>query len=893
MTRKCLVEGCQSSASIGGTSFFSFPNRFKDPEIFDKWASFCNISKSTIDIYINSSSKICSRHFLPVCFNLGKYKTLKKGAIPTIKDYYPAEKSDLIDNGDIELQNSNNKPNSQLISFNQIFDYCKYKFLSPDSNYTIKQIENGFLLSIQNKIPPYGIAFTIRISEDKSVTFFKNGEEFPRKTFRTFFNKPYFITDLDKFNKLLDNILENINDFDSFDNAKNNFPFNKSNFEPHLHPLVDFLQEQINLCKIAPSSRRYSTNLIMWSLSIILKSSSVYDDLRSFFCIPSERWIRNLTSDLGKSVINDSVNTNFLKSQCDALDPDSRYVSLKFDEIQIKKRLDFRSNNLYGYASNENNSLANHVQAFMVKSLRGNYKEIVKMIPVFKQNSDFLLKSLVEVINLVENQGFRIVVITCDNSSINSNVVRHLTENGKNSFINSNIYPGNKIFFLFDAPHVLKCIRNCWINCQSTNKVLTFPSFDNFDNFERASFQEIVKIYNEEKQILKYAHKLTSRSLFPNSLERQKVNLALKIFDSSTSAALKIKYGRDNGTATFIDLIIKFWDIFNINNFTKGFHKNNSYSSPFFSINDHRLNFLYKFYDWLEHWEKSPGSGKLSKQTFFSLKLSMKNMRGLIKYLIECVNFKYVLTAYFQTDCLESVFGLYRQSNGGNFHISYAQIIDSEKKNRLRNMLKLNKDLSNLCDFKGTINDNDVYNIDFNKLKVNKKDFYNYNEKNFDVTVYIAGYIAKKILCTYDCSCCPDFFTTQDFQIESEIKSEYFELLNRGNLTVPSKSFVIIILCCTIFFETYLINYMRMKDFNQLSVVKSFIQLLEFLEPVTLIDACEDNCRFKDAILKSLSILTNILMNNFCKSSNDSSLYKLYYGTSPNNSNTSKIRKFQ
>ena len=83
MTRKCFVKDCNSRS---GLSFFSFPDKCKYTSQFKKLVEFCGISQSLADIYVNSNSKICEKHFSSICFNFGKIKTLKKAAVPTIYD---------------------------------------------------------------------------------------------------------------------------------------------------------------------------------------------------------------------------------------------------------------------------------------------------------------------------------------------------------------------------------------------------------------------------------------------------------------------------------------------------------------------------------------------------------------------------------------------------------------------------------------------------------------------------------------------------------------------------------------------------------------------------------------------------------------------------------------
>ena len=61
----------------------------------------------------------------------------------------------------------------------------------------------------------------------------------------------------------------------------------------------------------------------------------------------------------------------------------------------------------------------------------------------------------------------------------------------------------------------------------------------------------------------------------------------------------------------------------------------------------------------------------------------------LVNRLTSECNFQYLLTARIQNDPLEHHFGLYRQMSGSHYHITYTQILESERRLQLSNILKL------------------------------------------------------------------------------------------------------------------------------------------------------------------------------------------------------------
>lgn len=94
------------------------------------------------------------------------------------------------------------------------------------------------------------------------------------------------------------------------------------------------------------------------------------------------------------------------------------------------------------------------------------------------------------------------------------------------------------IFLLFDTVHIVKNVRGNWLN----EKMLTFcfPSMANDDKLQVAKFQDLRDIYEKEKLLnVKLAPKLSYKALYPSSLERQNVKLALNIFDEKNLEAIK------------------------------------------------------------------------------------------------------------------------------------------------------------------------------------------------------------------------------------------------------------------------------------------------------------------------------------------------------------------
>ena len=71
-------------------------------------------------------------------------------------------------------------------------------------------------------------------------------------------------------------------------------------------------------------------------------------------------------------------------------------------------------------------------------------------------------------------------------------------------------------------------------------------------------------------------------------------------------------------------------------------------------------------------------------------------MASLIKLTLRDLNFKYILTHKFQTDCLEGTFGIWRQNCDGPFHINLNHARSLNKKTWVINLFKHNDSILKL-----------------------------------------------------------------------------------------------------------------------------------------------------------------------------------------------------
>jgi len=191
---------------------------------------------------------------------------------------------------------------------------------------------------------------------------------------------------------------------------------------------------------------------------------------------------------------------------------------------------------------------------------------------------------------------------------------------------------------------------------------------------------------------LKKAHRLTPAALQPKNIEKTSVKLATKVFSESTRDALQFYATNENrpawnGTADFISLIVKMWNVMNVKSRTKGKHKRDITKDPIRSSLDWKLDFLRECAQFLEHWEETKRPG-LTRETFLALRHTCLALADCSSYLLDRKAFNYVLLGHLQSDAIERRFGWLRQMSGANYYVSMRQVLESDRRIRAVSLLK-------------------------------------------------------------------------------------------------------------------------------------------------------------------------------------------------------------
>ena len=379
---------------------------------------------------------------------------------------------------------------------------------------------------------------------------------------------------------------------------------------------VEFIVEQLRLLQKHKFGRQYSPQLTILSYIIHAASSSAYSTLRDedVLCLPSVSTLRKITRRVNEHSGLDS--SAYLTLRVSKLNEHERNVVLMIDEIYIAKRVEYSGGEVKGLVAD--GSVASTLLCFMVKSVVGKYKDLVSIYPMAKLTAAKQLECFNEVMTLLRKVLLNVVVISVDNASTNRKFLTDCLCDGQLKTHITDPLTGQPIFLIFDPVHDLKNVYN---NFQS-RKLFECPSMaSNLPAGCTAHFQHVTDLYNLESTMsLKKAHRLTPAALQPKSIEKTSVKLATSVFSESTRDALQFYASNENkqewnGTADFISLIIKLWNVMNVKSRTKGKHKRDITKDPVRSSLDWKLDFLRESADFLVRWEESKKPG-LTRETF-------------------------------------------------------------------------------------------------------------------------------------------------------------------------------------------------------------------------------------------------------------------------------------
>lgn len=920
----CSVPGCTSnyhSNTEGSISTFSFPSEIERRQ---KWIRAIHRA----DFVPGKSACVCIKHFSEsdiiridsvkrpdgsILTLPRKYPKLTSNALPTIFPGQPSylsqptpakrkspeeRREEILQKDEMNFRIWCDK--DKIVKFEDLVGKLKDINLLQFSS----KIENEYvvLYKLETEDIP-SVMVSLKIFKDLSIQVCLNGCKIPSQKYIWVLGDSLLCTSY----SILESLLSHLNAFNnSYTPLDANSKLNNlsSAMDDCITELLDsnddtlsliklkFLKEQLELsvCK----QPRYSSETFLWASLLFFSFPGAYAYLRnsSVLTLPHPSYLRKLSADMKSEEGLKASQIHYLKEKSKCLKPHERIVNVLFDEIHIMQKVTYRGGRLEGFS--EAHDIARRIQAFMLTSIFSENEDIVALYPVKSLNAEELKKLTLQVLKVLHECGYVVLSLICDNNRVNRNSFHLLCDGDIKPYIDNPFNPTEKIFLLFDSVHLFKSVRNNWLNQANDEQSFIFPYIEDPKLILCANLKDLKDLhFSEETSIVKLAPSLSKKVLFPSSIERQNVSLAVRLFDEKNIVALSTFF-KDQcivGSAEFIKIILSWWKIVNVGSPETGHHLRDPLRKPIRSSEDENVKFLKAFVQFLQLWQNlsvktSPKhTGKLTNDTFFSLKHTTEAYIILVAYVFETFkDCKYLLLRKFQTDPLEARFGRYRQMSGSCYHVSVSQVLESEKRLKIISILKLKSSLYgefSLHDFSLNLNESSK-EIPFNEnllVAIEKSRYVEIDTNTACVLFYIAGYISHSILkYVKGCTKCKEVIaldkelTTQGLQDE---RNSYLLNLCRGGLKQPTDFIYLIVVEGYTLFQTLISSEFENEFLNGTNHRAIFMNILEIkIEEigVNFSDKCTCGVDTLAIVRKVCHILGNIFGNNYSKIMNNNTL---------------------
>lgn len=571
------------------------------------------------------------------------------------------------------------------------------------------------------------------------------------------------------------------------------------------------------------------------ALSIYYKGPSTYRYLRrKGLVLPSvstvRSWVRNFICQPG---FNKKIFSR-LALKADTMLSSEKKCIILFDEMAIKRNLEYNKklDIIEGFQDlgkfGRKPVPANQALAVMIRGIYSPWKlPIAYFVSEDGVTANNLKDILTETFRKVKESGFEPVGMTCDLSRRNKQFYDMLGVSVERPYF---FLDNQKYYAFFDAPHLLKCVRN------------NFIAHDFLLNGKFIRFSDIKKVYELDKQsdTGKALIKLTDIHLNPNNFQKMSVKLAAQLLSHSVYAAIKtaLRTGQlvsitGENTAFFVKTVDEMFDALNSTRIYSKKPCNRVLSLD----NPEVLSALNNAYVLFENVNMVNSKGNLTRPPSFNGILQTINAVKAFATEEREKGQKFLFTGRLIQDPLENQFSVFRQKGGYNRNPTVLSFRSAFKLNIVTNLMRPPKAANSA----GSVDeDENVFNTSEDSTLETTLKLFNEEEEessssNSSVTsetlnvptdsfpsatlescsvVYFAGYLVKKCLDKFKCNDCRvNLQSNEDLSDDQELLNFFknYNIQNPSALKTPSnlmRQFTFMTMLC---YNQYIKKYCTKK----------------------------------------------------------------------------------
>ncbi|KAL0870915.1 hypothetical protein ABMA27_004745 [Loxostege sticticalis] len=301
------------------------------------------------------------------------------------------------------------------------------------------------------------------------------------------------------------------------------------NFEKltcNMNPIArKILWMQVHLCTKKTKGRRFTDEEKMIALAIMKQSPRSYKFLRRIFILPSGRTINKLISNLK---VDSGINSQIfraIKTEVENWPEAKKYCSVIFDEVALEPGLSYEKHRdkICGFVELETKShnYADHALVFMLRGALHKWQQPITFYFCEGATSSLILKNILkEVVAEVVKTGLVPVALISDQGTAFQSALNKLKDDTRRQQIVENkniddtiIIEGHVLHVIYDPPHLIKGLRNNFLN-----KDITY-------NGKTSKWTDIVDVYKTDCKHaeMRMLHKLNDEHVIPDKIKKMKV----------------------------------------------------------------------------------------------------------------------------------------------------------------------------------------------------------------------------------------------------------------------------------------------------------------------------------------------------------------------------------
>ena len=112
-----------------------------------------------------------------------------------------------------------------------------------------------------------------------------------------------------------------------------------------------------------------------------------------------------------------NIDISYLSTRVSSLSEKERVVVLMLDEVYTAAKVEYENGEFVGRT--EEGETAKTLLVYMVHSLHSKYKDVVKLIPVAKFNTQLLQTCTISILENLGEVGFTVQALSADNHAVN------------------------------------------------------------------------------------------------------------------------------------------------------------------------------------------------------------------------------------------------------------------------------------------------------------------------------------------------------------------------------------------------------------------------------------------------------------------------------------------